>query len=65
MLCFNAHDEALQFTLPPAEFGATWLPVIDTAITAPTDGPEPKPIAAAGTLQVESRAMVVLHAVSE
>jgi len=65
VLCFNAHDESLQFTLPPAEFGSAWLPVINTAEISPADGPELKPVAAAGTLQVESRAMVVLQAVSE
>ena len=25
VLCFNAHDEPLQFILPPAEFGSAWL----------------------------------------
>ena len=65
VLCFNAHDEPLDFTLPPAEFGSAWLPVVDTAVIAAADGSEPKPISAADTLQVESRAMVVLQAVSE
>lgn len=62
VLCFNAHDQSLDFTLPPAEFGSAWVPVINTADIASADGDEPKPIAAAGTLQVESRAMVVLQA---
>ena len=30
LLCFNAHHEAIDFTLPPKEFGAAWQPVIDT-----------------------------------
>jgi glycogen operon protein len=65
VLCFNAHDQPLDFTLPPAEFGSAWIPVINTADVPSADGEEPKPIAAAGTLQVESRAMVVLQAVPE
>ena len=40
-------------------------PVIDTSDVDSADGEEPKPIAAAGTLRVESRAMVVLQASAE
>jgi glycogen operon protein len=65
VLCFNAHDHPLEFTLPTAELGTAWLPVIDTARIAPADGEQPKPIAAAGKVNVESRAMLVLRAVSE
>ncbi len=65
VLCFNAHDEPLEFILPPAEFGAAWLPVINTADIPAADGEEPKPIAAAGSLHVESRTMVVLQAAPE
>jgi hypothetical protein len=39
--------------------------VINTADLPSADGEEPKPIAAAGTVYVESRAMVVLQAASE
>lgn len=31
VLCFNAHHEPIHFTLPPAEFGPAWRPVVDTA----------------------------------
>jgi hypothetical protein len=44
-----AHDEVMT-------------PVINTSDVDSADGEEPKPIAAAGTLRVESRAMVVLQA---
>ena len=40
-------------------------PVINTSDVGSADGEEPKPIAAAGTLRVESRAMVVLQASAE
>ena len=36
LLCFNAHHEPIDFTLPPAEFGAAWLPVIYTACSSRT-----------------------------
>ena len=38
---------------------------INTSDVDSADGEEPKPIAAAGTLRVESRAMVVLQASAE
>ena len=37
VVCFNAHHEPIQFTLPPREFGAQWQVVIDTA--HPADDP--------------------------
>ncbi|BBY99104.1 glycogen debranching protein GlgX [Mycolicibacterium fallax] len=62
LLCFNAHHEQIDFRLPPANFGAQWLPVIDTTAErgAPEDPPEPLP--AASTVTVGPRAMVVLQA---
>ena len=30
LLCFNAHHEALEFILPPSEFGAAWRIVVCT-----------------------------------
>ncbi|GAB2748526.1 glycogen debranching protein GlgX [Terrabacter koreensis] len=32
LVMFNAHDEPLTFTLPDDEYGAEWIPVIDTAL---------------------------------
>ena len=58
VLCFNAHHEPIEFTLPPAEFGATWLPVIYTgAAVEPQDT-----IAAGATVTVDARAVMVLRA---
>jgi isoamylase len=64
VMCFNGHDAAIEFTLPPAEFGAAWTPVVNTADQAPPPG-EPKPVAAGAKMQVEARTMVVLQAVPE
>ena len=62
VLCFNAHDEALEFTLPPAEFGG-WLP----SSTPPkrTNPVDRQPIPAGGAVQVAARATVVLQAGDE
>src|SRR5271154_3333359 len=62
-LCFNAHHEPIEFTLPPGEFGPAWLPVVDTAeATNPVDR---QPIPAGDTVQVAGRATVVLQASDE
>jgi glycogen operon protein len=60
LLCFNAHHEAIQFTLPSAEFGASWQIVLQTGDVDPA----PEATAAAGTtLTVDARTTVVLQAV--
>ncbi|HEY9388789.1 MAG TPA: glycogen debranching protein GlgX [Mycobacteriales bacterium] len=37
LLCFNAHDEPIDFVLPSAEYGAGWEVVVDTATDGSTD----------------------------
>ncbi len=63
VVCFNAHHEPIEFTAPPAEFGHSWQPVIDTA-AAPGDE-DAEPVAAEATLKVGARAIVVLQSVSD
>ena len=53
-LLFNAHHEALFFTLLPAEYGDTWIPVLDTAAIKRTNAH------ASEVIRVEGRSMVVL-----
>jgi isoamylase len=60
VVCFNAHHEPIEFSVPPKEFGAAWQPVIDTA--ADPSAVEAGPVAAAETLKVGARAIVVLQA---
>ena len=60
VLCFNAHHEPIEFTLPPNEFGPAWQPVVDTA-AGPGETGEAAVIKAGGPVRVESRAMVVLQ----
>jgi glycogen operon protein len=62
VICFNAHHEPIEFTVPPEEFGAAWQPVIDTA--AEPGAVEADPVAATETLKVGARAIVVLQAVT-
>jgi glycogen operon protein len=57
LLCFSAHDEAIDFTLPAAEFGEAWEIVIDTM----ADDPDDAVVAAGEVVSVGPRAIVVLR----
>jgi isoamylase len=61
VMCFNAHHEPIEFTLPPAEFGTAWDIVVETA-AGPGETVESATVKAAGPVRVESRSMVVLKA---
>ncbi|MDV3123737.1 glycogen debranching protein GlgX [Mycobacterium sp. 21AC1] len=56
LLCFNAHYEPIEFSLPPADFGAQWTPVISTAAN-----PDSDPVPAGAAVSVEARAVLVLR----
>jgi isoamylase len=60
VLCFNAHYEPIEFTLPPTDFGAAWVTVIYTADT--TTAEEAKPVTAGATVAVDARSLMVLQA---
>ncbi|MCW2623351.1 MAG: isoamylase [Mycobacterium sp.] len=60
VLCFNAHHESIEFTLPPTDFGAAWVPVIYTADTATAQ--EAKPATAGAKVAVDARSVMVLQA---
>ena len=60
VLCFNAHYESIEFTLPPTDFGAAWVPVIYTADTATAQ--EAKPVTAGAKVAVDARSVMVLQA---
>jgi isoamylase len=64
VLCFNAHHEPIEFTMPPKEFGAAWVAVIDTAVGS-GDSSDVKPVDAGDAVQVEARALIVLQAAPE
>jgi len=57
LLCFNAHYEATEVTLPPVEYGARWTVAVDTSHGDVSSGPA---VAAGGSVLLESRSMLVL-----
>ena len=63
LLYFNAHYEPIEFTLPPADFGSVWQPVIDTTFAA--GALEHRMITAGGSITVPARALVALQASAE
>jgi isoamylase len=58
LLCFNAHYEPLEFTLPPAEFGASWRTLVYTGSEKWIPSEE---LPAAATLTVDAHSAVVLQ----
>jgi glycogen operon protein len=58
-LVFNASEEQIEFTLPPADYAPSWTVVLDTAALGDV---EPDTVKAGETLPVAPRATVVLCA---
>jgi glycogen operon protein len=58
-LAFSAHDEALDFTLPPEEYGKAWEVVIDTLHAVDEDSPAV--VTAGSAVTIGPRAIVVLR----
>ncbi|MBA3524793.1 MAG: glycogen debranching enzyme, partial [Geodermatophilaceae bacterium] len=56
LLCFNGHDETIEFTVPTEDYATNWEVVVDTAI-AEHDVPYP----AGGSVKVLGRSLVVLR----
>ncbi|WP_067186537.1 glycogen debranching protein GlgX [Microtetraspora niveoalba] len=66
LLLINAHHESLTFTLPGAEFGDRWHPVLDTADDAPGQGPFPGEMWPAGVdVSVTARSFQILRCARE
>ncbi|OBF93493.1 glycogen debranching enzyme GlgX [Mycobacterium sp. 852014-52450_SCH5900713] len=59
LLCFNAHYEPIEFTLPPKEFGAAWQLVV---FTGPEEETPAEEVPGGGTLTVDAHTAVVLQA---
>jgi glycogen operon protein len=59
LLCFNAHYEPIEFTLPPKEFGAAWTLVV---FTGPEEETPAEEVPGGGTLTVDAHTAVVLGA---
>lgn len=58
IVLFNAHDDAVEFSLPMHEFSPEWEVLIDTG-GRHADSP---PILPGGTIELEERSLVVLSA---
>ncbi|SDH34316.1 glycogen operon protein [Sinosporangium album] len=61
LLLINAHHEDLAFTLPGPEFGAVWLPVIDTADEEPAEENGGSSFGPGETLPVVARSLRLLR----
>jgi isoamylase len=63
LLLFNAHSEAVGFTLPGVEFGERWEYDLDTA--APTGENDGDPVKARDRVDVPGHALIVLRRLRE
>jgi len=60
LILFNAHHEAMSFTVPAGAFGNSWRVVLDTDTLGPIDEEGGAVFPAGGEVQVADRALVVL-----
>jgi isoamylase len=60
LMCFNAHHDAIEFALPPPEYGVSWEIVLDTH----SDLAGRSPLAPAALTSVRGRQILVLRATS-
>ncbi|QCB28765.1 glycogen debranching protein GlgX [Corynebacterium endometrii] len=62
IMIFNAHSDEIEFTLPPEEFGAKWIIMVDTAHSGGYPS-EDTFIDAKGTLKVPAHSSMILKQV--
>jgi glycogen operon protein len=58
-LAFNASDESIEFTLPPAEYAEGWTVVVDTAELGDV---EPLQVKNGEKVTLQARSTIVLQA---
>ncbi len=58
LVAFNAHEDAVEFTLPPERFSSRWVKVVDTA-DALAEGDQVK---AGDSMEMPGRSLAVLRA---
>jgi glycogen operon protein len=61
---FNAHHEAMEFTLPPEKFGARWWRVLDTSMAESPElrrGRRSEGLEPGSTVSVEGRSILLLR----
>jgi isoamylase len=64
LLCFNAHHEDIESTVPDGEYGAEWELVVDTA-TGEVSPADPARHPGGGTLRLPPRSLIVLRRVAQ
>ncbi|OQP62253.1 glycogen debranching protein GlgX [Niastella populi] len=60
-LLFNAHHEALEFTLPPEKFGSKWFKLLDTSTDNELVQDPGNALGPAGKYLVQARSLVLLQ----
>jgi glycogen operon protein len=65
LMCFNAHDDEIETTLPNGSYGTKWTVVLDTCtgeVAEPNGGPaEAREVQAGTVLPVPARSLIVLQ----
>ena len=61
IMLFDAHHEAIEFDLPPEQFGPAWTPIIDTAVNSGAP-PNNNVLDFGASVKVEARSLAVLGA---
>jgi glycogen operon protein len=64
-ILFNAHHEPVTFVLPPEEWGAAWIEVLDTGGAGWLDPGAARHYDARGEIEVGGRALIVLESVAD
>jgi glycogen operon protein len=61
LLCFNAHEDAVEFAVPGADYGQEWTVELDTA--EPTEPEAPREVQAGNEMPVAGRSLLVMRKV--
>jgi glycogen operon protein len=61
LLCFNAHEDAVEFAVPGADYGQEWTVELDTA--EPTEPEAPREVQAGNEMPVARRSLLVMRKV--
>ena len=63
LVCFNAHDQNVEFIAPDADYASTWEVCLDSANPMDHTIADPRSVKASGSLEVDARSVLVLRRV--
>ncbi|MDD7812711.1 glycogen debranching protein GlgX [Mycobacterium sp. CSUR Q5927] len=63
LLCFNAHDAAVEFAVPGADYAQEWTVELDTADSPDPEFPADRAVQAGNEIPVAGRSLLVLRKV--